>query len=208
MARYVGPVCRLCRRQDEKLMLKGERCLTPKCPLERRHAPPGEQHRHPRRSSEYGIRLKEKQKARRIYGVLERQFRRHFAEAGRRPGPTGENLLKILEMRLDSAVYRLGFADSRSQARQLVRHGHLTVNGRKVNIPSYLVKPGDAIAWREKSKQLVHYDKVAQEVGSRSIPSWMSLDPETLIGRVLTEPSRNEIESIIDEHLIVEYYSR
>jgi small subunit ribosomal protein S4 len=208
MARYVGPVCRLCRRQDEKLMLKGERCLTPKCPLERRHVPPGEQHRRPRKVSEYGIRLREKQKARRIYGVLERQFRRHFAEAGRRPGSTGENLLKILEMRLDNAVYRLGFADSRNQARQLVRHGHLTVNGRKVNIPSYLVKPGDAIAWREKSKQLAHYEKAAQEVGSRSTPSWMSLDPETLIGRVLTEPNRDEIESIIDEHLIVEYYSR
>jgi small subunit ribosomal protein S4 len=207
MARYVGPVCRLCRRQDEKLMLKGERCLTPKCPLERRHVPPGEHHR-PRKLSEYGIRLREKQKARRIYGVLERQFRRHFAEAGRRPGSTGENLLKILEMRLDNAVYRLGFADSRNQARQLVRHGHFTVNGRKVNIPSYLVKPGDAIAWREKSKQLMHYEKAAQEVGSRSVPSWMSLDPETLIGRVLTEPSRDEIDSIIDEHLIVEYYSR
>jgi small subunit ribosomal protein S4 len=208
MARYIGPVCRLCRRHDEKLMLKGERCLTPKCPLERRHAPPGEQHRRPRKVSEYGIRLREKQKARRIYGVLESQFRRHFAEAWRRPGSTGENLLKILETRLDNAVYRLGFADSRNQARQLVRHGHLTVNGRKVNIPSYLVKPGDAIAWREKSKQLVHYDKAAQEVGSRSVPSWMSLDPETLIGRVLTEPNRNEIDSIIDEHLIVEYYSR
>jgi len=207
MARYIGPVCRLCRRQDEKLMLKGEKCLTPKCPLERRHVPPGEHHR-PRKLSEYGIRLKEKQKARRIYGVLERQFRRHFAEAGRRPGSTGENLLKILETRLDNAVYRLGFADSRSQARQLVRHGHFTVNGHKVNIPSYLVKPGDAIAWREKSKQLVHYEKAAQEVGSRSTPSWLSLDPETLIGRVLTEPSRNEIDSIIDEHLIVEYYSR
>jgi small subunit ribosomal protein S4 len=207
MARYVGPVCRLCRRQDEKLMLKGQRCLTPKCPLERRHVPPGEHHR-PRKLSEYGIRLKEKQKARHIYGVLEHQFRRHFAEAERRPGSTGENLLKILEMRLDNAAYRLGFADSRSQARQLVRHGHLTVNGHKVNIPSYLVKPGDTIAWREKSKQLVHYDKVAHEVGSRSIPSWLSLEPETLIGRVLTEPSRNEIDSIIDEHLIVEYYSR
>jgi small subunit ribosomal protein S4 len=189
-------------------MLKGERCSSPKCPLERRHAPPGEQHRRPRKLSEYGIRLKEKQKARHIYGVLERQFRRHYAEAARRSGSTGENLLKILEMRLDNVAYRLGFADSRCQARQVVRHGHLTVTGHKVNIPSYLVKPGDTIAWREKSKQLVHYHKVAQEVGSRSIPSWLSLEPETLIGRVLTEPSRNEIDSIIDEHLVVEYYSR
>jgi small subunit ribosomal protein S4 len=208
MARYIGPVCRLCRRQDEKLMLKGQRCFTPKCPLERRHAPPGEQHRRPRKLSEYGIRLKEKQRARHIYGVLERQFRRHFADARRRPGSTGENLLKVLELRLDNAVYRLGFAESRCQARQLVRHGHFAVNGQKVNVPSYMVTPGDTIAWREKSKQLVQYDKVAQEVGSRPVPSWLSLDAETLIGRVLTEPSRDEIDSIIDEHLIVEYYSR
>ena len=207
MARYTGPVCRLCLRQGEKLMLKGQRCLSPKCAVERRHVPPGEHHR-PRKLSEYGIRLKEKQKARHIYGVLERQFRHHFAEAERRPGSTGENLLKVLEMRLDNVAYRLGFADSRSQARQLVRHGHLTINGHKVDVPSYLVKPGDTIAWRESSKRLVHYGEVATGVAGRSIPSWLSLDPETLIGRVLTEPNRNEIDEVINEHFIVEYYSR
>lgn len=207
MARYTGPVCRLCRRQGEKLMLKGERCLGPKCPLEKRHAPPGE-HLRPRKISEYGFRLREKQKAKRIYGVLERQFRRHFAEAQRRPGLTSENLLKILETRLDNTVYRLGFADSRNQARQLVRHGHFTINGDNVDIPSYLVKPGDTIAWREKSKKLLPYNKAAQDSGSRPIPTWLSLDAEALTGKVLTEPSRSDIDFTIEERLIVEYYSR
>lgn len=207
MARYIGPVCRLCRRQGEKLMLKGERCSGPKCPLEKRYAPPGEHHR-PRKMSEYGLRLKEKQKARRIYGVLERQFRRHFAEAKGRPGATGENLLKILEMRFDNVVYRLGFADSRRQARQLVRHGHFAINGHKVNVPSYLAKLGDAIIWMERAKQLLPYSKAAQQVGNRPVPGWLSLDPENLSARVLTEPAGGDIESTIEVHLIVEYYSR
>ncbi len=207
MARYTGPVCRLCRRQGEKLFLKGEKCYTPKCPEEKRHVPPG-QHQRPRKLSEYGIRLKEKQKARHIYGVFERQFRRHFAKAKKQPGLSGENLLKILELRLDNVVYRLGFADSRKQARQLVRHGHFDVNGRKVNVPSYLVKRGDAITWKERSKKLVHYDKTARELGSRSVPPWLGLDTENIAGSVIAEPSRGDIDSIIDEHLIVEYYSR
>ncbi len=209
MARYTGPVCRLCRRQGEKLFLKGERCYTPKCPVEKRHTPPGVHTRQrPRKLSEYGIRLKGKQKARYIYGVLERQFRGHFAQAKKRPGPSGENLLKVLELRLDNVVYRLGFADSRKQARQVVRHGHFNVNGRKVNVPSYLVKSGDAIAWSERSKGLVPYDKAVQDLGSRSIPVWLSLDAEAVVGRVLSEPTRSDIDSTIDDHLIVEYYSR
>jgi small subunit ribosomal protein S4 len=186
-------------------MLKGDKCLSPKCPLERRHAPQGRRPR-PRRVSEYGYRLKEKQKVRHIYGVQERQLRGHFAKAERRSGLAGENLLKILELRFDNVIYRLGFADSRRQARQLVRHGHFLINGRKVDIPSYSVKPGDVITWKEKSKALVPYNKAVQ--GVKSVPTWLSLDPETLTGRILTEPSRNDIDLTIEEQLIVEYYSR
>lgn len=188
-------------------MLKGERCLTPKCPLERRRGPVG-QRPQPRKISEYSLRLREKQKARRIYGVMERQFRRHFTEAERRPGLTGENLLKSLEKRLDNVIYRLGFADSRRQARQLVCHGHFTINGHKVDIPSYLVKPGEVIAWRKRSKSLLPYNKAAQETKERVVPGWLSLDAETLSGRVLAEPSRSDIDATIEEQLIVEYYSR
>jgi small subunit ribosomal protein S4 len=187
-------------------MLKGDKCLTPKCPLERRHVPPGE-HRRTRKISEYGLRLKEKQKVRHIYGIMERHLRRYFAEAERRPGIAGENLLQMLERRFDNVIYRLGFADSRRQARQLIRHGHFTINGHKVNIPSYLVNPGDAIAWRERSKQLVSYKK-AQESGAGMIPSWLSLDKNTLAASVLTMPSRSDIDLTIEERLIVEYYSR
>ncbi len=190
-------------------MLKGERCLTPKCPLERRHGPPGHSQRsRSAKLSEYGIRLMEKQKVKYIYGILERQLRRYFKEAERQPGLTGENLLKILEKRLDNVVYRLGFADSRRQARQLVRHGHFTVNGRKVDIPSYLVKPGDVIAWKKEKEKLFPFQKALQEIKSKQIPKWLSLDTETLNARVLAEPSRDDIDATINERLIVEYYSR
>ena len=208
MARYTGPVCRLCRRQGEKLMLKGERCATKKCAIDRRNLPPGRQRPQRRKISDRGLQLREKQKARHTYGILERQFRKHFAEAERRPGVTGENMLQILEMRLDNVVYRVGYADSRNQSRQLVRHGHITVNGRKTNIPSYLVKAGDVIAWTAKGTKTEYYKKMVEQIGDRIIPDWMSLDRDKISARVLTPPSRSDIDLKIDDKVIVEYYSR
>jgi small subunit ribosomal protein S4 len=208
MARYSGPACRICRRQGDKLMLKGAKCFTPKCPLETRRAPPGQHGASRRKVSEYGLQLKEKQRAKYIYGVLERQFKKHYAEAERRPGLTGENLLQILEMRLDNVVYRLGFADSRRQARQIVQHGHIAVNGRVTNIPSYEVKVGDVISWKETSKKLALFQTVVKDLGSRPIPSWLELDRDAVEGRVIAKPARADIESTIDERLIVEFYSR
>jgi small subunit ribosomal protein S4 len=208
MGRYLGPVCRLCRREGMKLFLKGEKCFTPKCPLERRSYAPGVHGQLRRKVSDYGIRLREKQRAKRIYGILERQFRRHFEEAERRPGATGENLLQILETRLDNVVYRLGFADSRAQARQLVRHGHFEVNGRKTDIPSYQVKPGDVISVRERSRGLEYFKMVAQQLARKQLPSWLSLDPQSMTGRMLALPKRDEIDAQINENLIVEFYSR
>jgi len=208
MARYTGPACRVCRRHGEKLMLKGARCFTPKCSVVQRHSPPGQHGSARRKVSEYSLLLKEKQKARHIYGVLERQFRRHFAEAERRPGLSGENLLQILETRLDNVVYRLGFADSRRQARQLVLHGHITLNGRLTNIPSCQVKPGDVIAWKEGSLKTVPYQLAVQEIESKVFPGWLSLDRGNMSGQVLSIPSREEIETTIDERLIVAFYSR
>jgi small subunit ribosomal protein S4 len=209
MARYTGPACRICRSQGDKLMLKGDKCFTPKCPVEKRHTPPG-QHTSSRRKkvSEYSLQLKEKQRARYIYGVLERQFRKHFAEAERLPGLSGENLLQLLEMRLDNVAYRLGFADSRRQARQLVLHGHISVRGRVTDIPSYQVKVGNVISWKEGSTKLVLYQVVVKNIESKTIPSWLSLDRDTMSGRVLAKPSRSDIESTIDERLIVAFYSR
>lgn len=208
MARYTGAVCRLCRRQGEKLFLKGDRCFTPKCAIERRPSPPGMHGARRRRVSERGLQLKEKQKARYIFSVLERQFRRHYAEAARSKGMTGENLLKILESRLDNVVYRLGFADSRSQARQLVRHGHFTVNGRKTDIPSFIVKPGNVIAWKPGSTKLEYYKQMARGIQGKAVPDWLSLDLQTLSGRVITVPSRSDIDLRINEQAIVEFYSR
>lgn len=208
MARYTGPVCRLCRRQGEKLMLKGERCTTKKCAMERRNLPPGKGRPQRKKISDRGLQLREKQKARSTYGLLERQFHRHFTEAVRRPGVTGENMLMILEMRLDNVVYRLGFADSRRQARQLVRHGHITVNSKKTDIPSYLVKSGDVIEWSARGAKSTHYQVVSQQIADKVIPDWLSLDREKLVGRILTPPSRNDIEIKIDDKVIVEYYSR
>ncbi len=211
MARYTGPVCKLCRREGEKLLLKGERCFTPKCALERRAYAPGmhgRQAQFRRKESDYSLQLREKQKARRIYGVLERQFRRYFKEAERRKGLTGVNLLILLESRLDNVVYRLGFADSRAQARQLVRHGHFDVNGRKTDIPSFLVKPGDVIAVRERSKKLTYFKDLSAVIEHKVVPEWLSLDISKMEGRVLALPTREDIDASLNEQLIVEYYSR
>ncbi|MBM2826119.1 MAG: ribosomal protein [Dehalococcoidia bacterium] len=208
MARYTGPVCRLCRRAGEKLMLKGERCTTPKCAIERHNVPPGQHIARRRRQSDRGLLLREKQKARQIYGVLERQFRKHFAMAERRPGVTGQNLLQMLEMRLDNVAYRLGFSDSRNQARQVVHHGHINVNGRRVNIPSYSAKPGDVITWHPTSAKSELYQTVKATLRSKLIPPWLSLDMDSVVGRVLRPPVREEIDAKIIEQSIVDYYSR
>ncbi len=194
------------------MFLKGERCTSPKCALERRDYPAGQRGQaarfRRRRPSDYERQLREKQKVRRIYGVLERQFRRYFEEAERQTGLTGENLLILLERRLDNVVFRLGFADSRAQARQLVQHGHFTVNGRPVNIPSFLVRAGDVVAVREQSRRLSYFKDRAEVLGSRSLVNWLSLDTAALGGRVLTLPRREDIDIPIDEHLVVEFYSR
>ena len=191
-------------------MLKGDRCYTSKCALERRNVPPGYRVTARRRTkkSDRGLQLQEKQKARYTYGVLERQFRKFFAEAERLPGVTGENLLILLERRLDNVVYRLGFASSRAQARQLVRHGHFLLNGRKTNIPSCLVKPGDVISWREGSTRTEYYKTLVKEIEDRIVPSWLLLDKEKMVGRVQNLPVAADIEVKFDEKAIVEYYSR
>jgi small subunit ribosomal protein S4 len=211
LARYAGPVCKLCRREGEKLFLKGERCFSPKCAFERRSYAPGQhgrQAQYRRKESDYALQLRAKQKARRVYGVQERQFRRYFREAQRLKGLTGVNLLALLESRLDNVAYRLGFASSRAQARQLLLHGHLEVNGRKTNIPSYLVKPGDIIAVRENSRGKAYFKEVSQILDDDQVPSWLSLDPANLTGKMLDLPSRDEIDISLNEQLIVEYYSR
>jgi len=192
-----------------KLFLKGERCLTPKCSVERRTYAPGMHgQRRARKQSEFGLQLREKQKARRIYGVLERQFRKHYTEAERRGGATGANLLQLLETRLDNVVYRMGFADSRPQARQIVRHGHFTVNGRRTDIPSFIVKPGDVIAVREGSRKREYFQTIGQLLNRRNVPSWLTLDAANLSGRVLSLPETDQVDSKINAQLIVEFYSR
>ncbi len=212
MARYTGPSCKLCRREGEKLFLKGARCLSPKCAFERREYPPGPHGRDSqwrrRRASDYSRQLRGKQKARRVYGVLERQFRRYFALAQRRPGLTGINMLVILETRLDNIVYRLGFAESRAQARQLVSHGHFDLNGRRTNIPSALVRPGDILTVHKESRQKPYFKAVAQQLDERRIPRWLSLDSAALSGQVLQLPEREDVDVSINEQLIVEFYSR
>jgi small subunit ribosomal protein S4 len=209
LARYTEAVCRLCRREGLKLYLKGERCYTEKCGVDRRTYPPG-QHGQGRRSkpSEYGLQLREKQKARRIYGVLERQFRKYFKEADRRKGITGENLLQILESRLDNVVYRLGFALSRAEARQLVRHGHVNVNGRRVDIPSYQLKPGEVVSVSVSSRDKARFKDLAELLRTQGTVDWLEVDRENLSGKVLRLPTREEIDIPITEHLIVELYSR
>ncbi|NQT31362.1 MAG: 30S ribosomal protein S4 [Deltaproteobacteria bacterium] len=208
MARYTEAVCRLCRRSGDKLMLKGSRCFSPKCAMERRPKPPGQQPMRRRRLSDRGIQLREKQKARYSYGILEKQFRRFFAEAERQSGITGENLLVLLERRLDNVVYRLGFADSRAQARQLVMHGHIMLNERKTDIPSALVKEDDTISWKERSSKTEYYKQLVPSIESKIIPGWLSLDMEKLIGRVASLPTPDDIEIKVEWQSIIEYYSR
>ena len=209
MARTTGPVCRLCRRERMKLFLKGDRCFKEKCAIERRGYPPG-QHggRRTRRTLGYGLQLREKQKVKRIYGVLERQFRGYFEEADRRKGITGENLLVLLEQRLDNAVYSLGFAASRAQARQLVRHGHLRVDGAKVTIPSYQVRPGQTIAIKDASRKNDFIRAAVETARGRGVPEWLELDAEAFSGKVLRVPTREDIKLQIQEQLIVELYSK
>ena len=207
MARYTVAVCRLCRRSGEKLMLKGSKCIT-KCTLDKRANPPGQQVRRRRRLSDRGLQLREKQKTRYMYGMMERQFRQLFTQAERQSGITGENLMVLLERRLDNVVYRLGFADSRAQARQLVQHGHILLNGHKTNIPSCLVKEGDTISWKQESTKTEYYKQLAQSIEAKSILSWLSLDKQNLAGQVLSLPTPDDIEAKIDGKTIVEYYSR
>ena len=206
MARDLGPKCRVCRREGMKLFLKGERCLTEKCAIERRSYPPGEHGRGRIKQSEYLLQLREKQKARRYYGLLEKQFRNYYDKAAQRSGITGENLLRMLETRLDNVVYRLGLAASRAQARQLVRHGHFLVNGRRVNIPSYQVKPGDVVQMRDGSPA----EQVIRDATdlTASVAPWLEADHEGLTGRVLKVPERGEIDTPVQEQLIVELYSK
>lgn len=212
MARHTGPVCKLCRREGVKLYLKGEKCYTDKCPFERRSYPPGQHGKQAsfrqRRSSDYTLQLRAKQQARRIYGVLEAQFRRYMHMAEGRTGMTGENLLIVLEQRMDNVVYRLGFADSRAQARQLIQHGHFTVNGRKTDIPSYLVKSEDVIGVKATSRKARYFRDRRELLGQREVPAWLSLNDNDLTGRVLALPTRQEIDVPVNEQLIVEFYSR
>ena len=208
MAVYSGPVCRLCRRDGVKLFLKGERCYTSKCAIERRKYPPGQHGQRQRKLADYGIQLREKQKLKRIYRVLERQFRSYFKEAVRRKGVTGEILLQLLELRLDNAVYRMGMGLSRRQARQLVNHEHFLVNGRKVNVPSYQLRPGDTIAVTESSKKAGAIVEALAATGGRRTPEWLSMDVNAMSGQVLAVPTREQIDTQVNEALIVEFYSR
>jgi len=209
MARYIGPVCRLCRREDTKLFLKGERCYTDKCGFERRSYPPGQHgQEHKRKPSNYGEQLREKQKVKRIYGIAEQQFRGYYHRAARMKGITGENLLSLLERRLDNVVYRLGFSTNHSGSRQLVRHGHVLVNGSRINIPSYLVKAGDKISIREKSSKINRVAEGLLGVDKRGVPNWLVLDKESFSGVVSGMPAREDNTMPIREQLIVELYSK
>ena len=210
MARYHDAVCRLCRREGIKLFLKGQRCLTDKCAIEKRNTPPGQhgKSRRPKKVVGYGLQLREKQKVRRLYGVLEDQFRTYFEKAAATRGITGEKLLQLLERRLDNTVYRLGLAASRAEARQLVRHGHIEVAGRKVNIPSFQVAPGQAIAVRERSRNLAAIQRALDLTGGRSIPSWLEFDRASLKGKAVSLPKREDVNFPIQEQMIVELYSK
>lgn len=208
MARYTGASCRLCRREGKKLFLKGERCYTDKCALTRRASLPGQHGKGRKKSSEYGVQLRAKQTAKRYYGVAEVQFAEYFNKAFARTGVTGENLLQILESRLDNVVYRLGFASSRKEARQFVRHGHFTVNGKRVDIPSVLLTAGDVIAVTDKAKQSEKTKAVAEAFGSRPVPAWLDVDKEKMSGKIIALPTRDQIDLDVEEHLIVELYSK
>ena len=208
MARYRASVCRLCRREGLKLFLKGERCYTDKCAIERRNYPPGEHGQARPKFSEYSVQLREKQKLRRMYGVLEGQFRRYFAMADRAKGVTGETLLQLLERRLDNTVYRIGFATSRAEARQLVRHGHFRVNGRKVDVPSYLVRAGDTVSVRDRSQKVTRIQESLELAQRRGVPDWLEITPEAFAGRVKSLPARSDLTMPINEKLVVELYSK
>jgi small subunit ribosomal protein S4 len=210
MARYIYAKCRLCRRVGDKLMLKGERCFSAKCAVEHRNAVPGQKAnlKHRTKISDRGLQLREKQKAKYTYGVLERQFRKTFGFAGKIPGVTGDNLIVLLEKRLDNIVYRLGFASSRSQARQIVRHGHIFLNGRRTDIPSCMIKAGDVISWRPNSAKNEYYKIMTEIIKDHALPPWLSLDTETMTGKVLSIPTHEDIETKFDVQAIVEYYSR
>jgi len=209
VGRYTESVCRQCRREGEKLFLKGDRCYSEKCAVERRPYAPG-QHGQGRRAkpSEYGLQLREKQKAKRIYGLMEKQFRNYFNKADRQPGRTGENLLILLERRLDNIVFRMGFASSRKEARQLVNHGHFTVNGHKATIPSMLLRPGDVVQVRETSKDSPKFQEIKDQAAYKTPPEWLSVDVDNLTGSVLAYPTREQIDTAVNEQLIVELYSR
>ena len=212
MARYTGPVCKLCRREGEKLFLKGSRCMAPKCSYERRSYPPGQHGRDRQfrrgRASDYLLQLRENQKALRIYGILERQFSQYFSRAEQQPGLTGTNLLVLLESRLDNVVYRLGFATSRAQARQLVTHGHFMINGRRTDVPSALVRPGDIISVRPESQRRNYFKVLRQELDDRQVPRWLALSPAKMEATANALPERQDIDTTLNEQLIVEYYSR
>jgi small subunit ribosomal protein S4 len=208
MARYIGPVCRLCRREGTKLFLKGDRCFSEKCAVERRAYPPGQHGEKRPRFSDYGVQLREKQKVKRIYGLLEKQFENTMNAANRMKGRTGENLLQLLERRLDNVVFRLGFATSRAEARQLVRHGHFLVNGRRATVPSLLVRPGTRITLAESSRQIARVTGALEALERRSVPSWLEIDKDNFEGTVKALPVRDEITLPIQEQLIVELYSR
>jgi small subunit ribosomal protein S4 len=207
MARYTGPVCRLCRREGMKLYLKGEKCVT-KCTFERRSSPPGMHQQRRRKVSDFALQLREKQKARRIYGVLERQMRNTFDEATEKRGATGEVMLELLEARLDNVVYRSGFAKSRSQARQLVNHGHISVNGRRTTIPSYTVKANDSVAVVESSRSSKYFTDMLAWAKTQTRPGWLEVDPDAFTARMAADPKREQVEAQVDTQLIVEHYSR
>jgi len=208
LARYTESVCRLCRRENLKLFLKGERCYTDKCAIERRNYPPGQHGQGRPKFSEYSIQLREKQKVKRMYGLLEKQFRRTFAEASRTKGITGDTLLVLLERRLDNVAYRLGFATSRAEARTLVRHGHVLVNGKKVNIPSYTVRAGDVVSVKEPSRQLGRVQSAMEGAQRRGVPDWAEVDRDTCSGKIKILPTRSDVTMPINEKLIVELYSK
>jgi len=208
MARYTDAVCRLCRREGSKLFLKGSRCYTKKCAFERRPSPPGQHGVRRRKMGDYGIQLREKQKVRRVYRVLEKQFKNYFEAAEAKPGVTGENLLRMLEFRLDNAVFRMGFARSRDEARQLVGHGHFAVNGRPTNIPSYQVKPGDRIEVRKSHRDREPFKLAKETLRSHQTPEWLTVDPVKLAGSIASAPRRDQMPMELNEQLVVEYYSR
>ena len=208
MARYTGAVCKMCRREGKKLFLKGDRCYTGKCAIERRAYAPGQHGQNRSKNSEYGLQLRAKQAARRYYGIQEGQFHKYFLMAERKTGMTGENLLRICESRLDNVVYTLGWASSRAEARQLVTHGHFVVNGSKVDIPSYLLKAGDTVSIKAKSRDSVKIKTVLEANASRPVPTWLSLDANNLEAKVVALPEREQITTPVEEHLIVEFYSK